>query len=400
MSRPEVRLVRWALSMPPADRSLEGMPVIVVGTARWTSPWLTEQNLAFALADRHPVLYVEPPQIAPRRHDLDGMPRLRRESRHGRELVVFCPVVLPKRSQSLSSTASAPLYRLQLRTLVQRLGLTDGLLLSGDARPGMIGAARERLSSYIVKDWIYADAGLLGRPAQDLVRERDEIGSRADLVLAISPSLQASLAQAGIRSRLLRHGFHADLVEAYEGAAPDEYTTLPSPRIVFAGRVDGRLDVEKLIAVARAFPHGSVTLIGPTSPRMSSVDLNALRREPTIHLVGARPREILPPYLAHADCLLIPYRDSVWAHHGSPLKLWDYLYAGPPIVGSGYAILSEYGALVRFANNTGEFVDQVRAAVADPSGAPQRRSFALANSWDERGRELEEIFAQTLASGG
>jgi hypothetical protein len=119
-----------------------------------------------------------------------------------------------------------------------------------------------------------------------------------------------------------------------------------------------------------------------------------------VHLIGARPRATLPSYLAHADCLLIPYRDTVWARHGSPLKLWDYLYAGPPIVGSGYSVLSEYLPMVSFANDDERFVTQVADAIADGAGgAAQRREFALANTWDERGQELEAIAAAAIANG-
>jgi hypothetical protein len=386
--------------MVTAAESLQGMPAIVVGTARWTAPWLTEQNLAFALAQRRPVLYVEPPQIAPRRRGEDGTCRLRRVRLHGRELVIFRPVVLPLRSRMLSARASAPLYRAQLRAVVHRLGMEGAVVLVGDSRPGTVGGADERLASYIVKDWVYDDAGLLGRPSADLIAERDQICAAVDVVLAISPSIQDSLAGVGIASEVLRHGFHADLADAYDGDPPVELMAFPGPRIVFAGRVDARLDVGKLRAVARAFPKGSVVLIGPTSPRMPAEDLAVLTEEPNIYLLGARDRGLLPPYLVHADCLLIPYRDTVWSHHGSPLKLWDYLYAGPPIVGSGYSILSDYPAFVHFANDDDEFVAAVADAVSDGSGAEERRAFALANTWDARGRELEAILSTSLARNG
>ncbi len=75
----------------------------------------------------------------------------------------------------------------------------------------------------------------------------------------------------------------------------------------------------------------------------------------------------------------------------------DYLYAGPPIVGSGYSILSDYPAFVQFANNDEEFVSSIVAAVQDGAGAAERRAFALANTWDARARELESILAARLA---
>src|SRR5579875_533073 len=379
---------------------LEGEPVVVVGTAQWTAPWLTEQILAFALADRHPVVYVEPPQIKPLRRGGDGVPRLRRERLHGREIVVFRPVVLPLRSRTASARASAPFYRAQLRTLMRQLGLADVILIAGDARPGLVGAAGERLSSYIVKDWVDEDANLLGRTSAELIAERDAICAQVDVVLAISPNLQDSLARAGVRSSLLRHGFHADLAAEYERDPPPDLAALPAPRIVFSGRIDGRLDVGKLRAVARRFPDGSVVLIGPTSPRMGAGDLAALHAEANIHLLGARPRSALPPYLAHADCLLMPYRDTVWLRHASPLKLWDYLYAGPRIVGSGCPILSEYDSLLSFTDRCDAFVDAVARSIEDRGGAAERRAFALANTWDHRARQLEVILAAAARREG
>jgi glycosyltransferase involved in cell wall biosynthesis len=373
-------------------------PMIVVGTAAWTAPWLTEQNLAFSLAKSHPILYVEPPEI-PLRRGPDGTPRLRRERRDSREIIIFRPLVLPLRSRGPSARVSAPLYRAQLGALTRRIGFEGAVILSGDARPGFLGAAADEcLSSYIIKDWIYEDVDLLGRSADDLLAERDTVCSSVDIVLAISPRLQTSLAAAGIRAQLLRHGFHADLTDEYLDGPPAEYAGLPAPRIVFAGRVDGRLDVDRLVAVARRAEVGSVTLIGPISPRMPADDLRALREEPDVHLLGARERDRLPPYLSHADCLLIPYRDTVWAEHGSPLKLWDYLYAGPPIVGSGYTVLQDFEPLVRYVAGSGEqFSDSVVAALEDHSGRQERRELALSNTWDARAEELEGIFNRALA---
>ncbi len=89
--------------------------------------------------------------------------------------------------------------------------MQGALVVIGDSRPGTVGGVCERMSSYIVKDWVFDDAGLLGRPAADLVAERDEICAAVDVVLAISPSIQESLARVGIASEVLRHGFHWDL---------------------------------------------------------------------------------------------------------------------------------------------------------------------------------------------
>jgi hypothetical protein len=99
------------------------------------------------------------------------------------------------------------------------------------------------------------------------------------------------------------------------------------------------------------------------------------------------------------DCLVMPYREGEWARHGSPLKLWDYLYAGPPIVGSGYSVLREYPPpLVRYATGADAFAAEVERSLREPAwGSEERRSLALGNSWDARAGELEEIVRAAVA---
>lgn len=385
------RIVASLMGTSANSLSSQPAPFVVFGTSRWSDPWLTEQNLAVALAASHPLLYVEPAGISWRRRTEEGVARLRVVQRDGRHIFIFRPVVFPRRSREIAAHISAPLLRAQVRAVVRRLGFVDPVVLSGDARPGIVGSAGERLSCYLVKDWVIDDPDLLGRSASALRRERDAMCAAADVVLAISPSLQASLAEHGIRSEVLRHGFHTDLAALYGGPRPDEYVGLGRPIIAFAGRIDGRLDVSKLRAVAKRFPDATVVLIGPESPRISADTLATLDAEANVVRIGTRSREALPAYLANADCLLIPYCDSSWSRHGSPLKLWDYLYAGPPIVASGYTILRDYPDLVHFAETEEAFVEATARVLEEPGSAAARRAFALANSWDARATELERL---------
>jgi hypothetical protein len=169
--------------------------------------------------------------------------------------------------------------------------------------------------------------------------------------------------------------------------------------IGYAGRIDGRLDFETLGTLAERFPRGTVALIGPVSPRLDPAELRRLESRPNVRVLRPLGREALPAHLAHMDCLVMPYREGEWGRHGSPLKLWDYLYAGPPIVGSGYSVLREYPPpLVRYATGADPFASEVERSLAEAArGREERRVLALENSWDVRARELEEIVATVPA---
>jgi glycosyltransferase involved in cell wall biosynthesis len=265
----------------------------------------------------------------------------------------------------------------------------------------LLGAARESLRVYLVKDLAEAGAAMLGKDAAVVARQMAEMCARADLVVAVTPALRDTLAERGVRSELLPHGFHSELAPVYDGASrPAEYEALPSPRLGYTGRIDARLDFEALELLADRFAHGSVVLVGPVSPLLADEAFDRLARRHNVHLLGARPREELPGYARHLDCCLMPYRDDEWLRHGSPLKLWDYLYAGPPLVGSGCAALRDY-PLVSFAESPGDLPELVERALRDGAAErAERRAFALANTWDRRAEQLGEIVERALAGDG
>jgi beta-1,4-mannosyltransferase len=376
---------------------------VVFGTSPWSDPWLTEQNLAYALSKRHRVLYVEPPMtpLTPLRYPGRGRQlgyALARSLRWDRGVAIYQPLVLPPRSHPVAARLSAPILAGEVGRVVARLGLSRPVVISGDATPGLLGAAGERLSIYLVKDWVDGDGHLLGRDSSQLAAERDAMCERADLICAISRTLQETLARRGFEAELLEHGFHSDVADRYDADEPAEYAGLPRPLLGFAGRIDGRLDLGLLEALADRFRSGSILLIGPVVPRIDQAALRRLTDRHNVHLLGSFGRDELPPYLAHLDCALIPYFDSQWARHGSPLKLWDYLYAGPPVVGSGYSILRDYEPdFVRFASDTEGFIDAVERSLDDPPERREhRRAFAARNTWDARAGDLEAIVAKAI----
>jgi glycosyltransferase involved in cell wall biosynthesis len=198
----------------------------------------------------------------------------------------------------------------------------------------------------------------------------------------------------------LRHGFHADLADDYRRAPlPTEYHGLPRPLLGYTGRIDDRLDFDILDALAERFSGGSLLLVGPVSPRISRDRIERLNLT-NVHLLGVRPREALPAYLVHLDCCLMPYQKGEWANYGSPLKLWDYLYAGPPSVGSGYAALRDFPPpLVHFAEGPLEFCAAVHRALTEdgPRQAARRHEFARSNTWDHRAAQLHDVVMANTA---
>ncbi len=381
---------------------------MLYATTSWDGPWQVEHNLAHALAARHRVLYVDPPTspLTPIRYGFTpqtwrGLRAVadRRTHASGR-LRVFTPLGFPPIEHPRARELSLPLHRRQVARAVRRVGFDRPVVVAWRWLPELKGIAREALRVAIVMDYNPGGAALMGRSAEELETTTAANCDAADLICTTSPAVRDLLAEQGRPSELLRFGFAADLAPVFDAAQPPpEYASLPRPLIGYAGGIDDRLDFEAIRSLADRFAGGSLVFVGPLSPRLSERGHEALRSRPNIHLLGPRPRLELPGYVRYLDVALMPYADSPWIRHAAPLKLWEYLYAGPPLVGTACEDLRHYPPPLVHYSETGKMAVQlVEDALRDPSsGAQQRRAFALANTWDDRARELDELVAAHLA---
>ncbi len=381
---------------------------VIYGPTAWDGHRNAAHNYARALATRHRVLYVEPPlsPLGPFRYGLGpgtwpglvAVARRRPRTREGLE--VFAPLALPPVENPRMRARSLPLVRAQLAGAVARAELRRPVVVGWRGLAELAGVAGERLRVAVIMDHPAAGAALLDRDPADLEDRALSLCRSADLICATSHAVRDLLADRGWPSALLPFGFPGDLAAAFDSApAPGEYDRLPRPLLGYTGSVDDRLDFGLVTRVADRFRGGSIVFVGATSPRLSASARDALASRPNIHLLGARGRSELPGYIRHLDVALMPYGDDLFTRHQSPMKTWEYLYAGPPIVGTASPELRHYPPpLVNYADDADRFIRLVEHALAHPAdGREQRRRFALANTWEARAAALDELVDRALA---
>jgi glycosyltransferase involved in cell wall biosynthesis len=174
--------------------------------------------------------------------------------------------------------------------------------------------------------------------------------------------------------------------------APSWFTALPGPRLLYVGTLDPRVEVETLAALAKAYPSGSVVLVG----RCPDPDhYGQVRRLPNVTIAPPVDRAELTALVAAADVGLIPHVRDEQTEAMSPLKLYEYLAAGGPAVATDLEPVRRLqGPLVRVAPG-GDFAAGVRAALeSGPWGETERRRFIERNSWAKR---CEQVLALALA---
>jgi glycosyltransferase involved in cell wall biosynthesis len=165
-----------------------------------------------------------------------------------------------------------------------------------------------------------------------------------------------------------------------------------------------------VVDVAARVPEARVVIVGgQTNWTMDDPDIAALADRARdrgvaerVELRGHVPYDQVPSVLAAASVALLPLPDEPVARlFTSPLKLFDYMAAGVPIVASDLPALREVlrheeNALLARPGDPEAFADAVRRLLADESLAVrlgrQARADVAGSSWDARARALLDFF--------
>lgn len=229
-----------------------------------------------------------------------------------------------------------------------------------------------------------------------LVEREERLCRQADLVFATSEPLYELRRAFNPHNTFLVHNvgdaehFHGATDPAL--AIPDDLARLRAlgPVIGFVGAVsDYKLDLEWIEAVARARPSHQLVLIGPVGLSDPSTDVGRLALLPNVHLLGVRPYKVLPAYLKGFDVAVIPYRVNPYTTSVFPIKFFEFLATGKPVVISALPALARFYDAVRVAQDAAEFIERCDDALAAPPEAEQAQSqarIALAHehSWPAR----------------
>ena len=145
------------------------------------------------------------------------------------------------------------------------------------------------------------------------------------------------------------------------------------------------------VAAAAALLQREVTVIGPDQLSM-----------PWVRSESALPHRDVPDRLSRFDALLLPVGTGLFGEQlTSPLKLWDYLASGVPIVAADTPAIrsAAEGAFEPFRPGDAEsLAAAIRRITADDELRARRVAAAPLRTWDQRAEELDVFLASALGA--
>ena len=127
---------------------------------------------------------------------------------------------------------------------------------------------------------------------------------------------------------------------------------LPRALLIYAGTLDARLDIEWLRETARAMPAARIALVGPI---VDDAHVRRLREEPNIEIRAPLPRAELAELMRNADVGLVPHLRTPLTETMSPLKLYEYLAGGLPVVATDLEPMRGIDSRVLLVGEGGNF---------------------------------------------
>jgi len=231
--------------------------------------------------------------------------------------------------------------------------------------------------------------GFSNMPEGRVILEKEFL-RKADLVLAVSEELYNYALK--IRGRkgvyLLPNGVEIDEFSK-EFKEPPEYKKIPRPRALYVGALRGWFDWKLIKSVAKINKKISFVIIGKGNLPLSLPG--------NIFFLGARPKETIPAFMQNADVGLIPFKNVPRMKTVErPLKFYEYLSSGLPVVSVDYGKLKEGMAPYAIFGDTPEdFFKAIKKALSCSKEEKERlKRVAKQFSWNRIHKKLTKILEE------
>ncbi len=270
-------------------------------------------------------------------------------------------------------------------TSLRRYGFdhVDLLYIDSPAQLSLLSAVQYDKAFYRLADHT---SGFTFACPELLAMER-EVATKVDLVAYTAHALEDYATTLGSRHTfLMPNGVDFSHFQT-DDPVPPEYAAIGGPIVVYAGSLRYWFDYELVRSLAQRLPDINVVLIGPDD--LAQKNLNDL---PNIHLLGPRPYATLPAYLRHANVGIIPFAVETYPdliHGVNPLKLYEYMATGLPVVTTAWRELEYLDSPARLTSSTDEFIASVAETIARPPDQNALRRFASTHDWSSRIDALE-----------
>ncbi len=382
------------------------MDVLCLSTTDWDEIWGSRQHIMSRLAEQgHRILFIErqvsieqilrSPKILKSKTESWNLANQIREIQDN--IWLFNPPLIPPGryySHTLNTAGQRKIAQ-AITPILSSLGFAHFLLwIYPPQSVPLINTLKPKMVVYHCIDRF--TAGQKGRKRLTIQQQEDCLLRSSDCIFVNSKSLFNEFLQRVPRQiSLIPSGVDVVHFQKTDAVHPD-LEEIPYPRLGLSGTLDTRVDSSLIEKIALSRRDWHIILLGEERPGFrNSVKLHSY---PNIHFMGKKPYKDLPLWLNGLDIFLLPYVQDERTFFISPLKFYEYLAVGKPIVTVPLPEIIDFQTHCYLANSPASFINAIESALATDTSARrvQRRQVALSHSWESRIETMMSVIDNQL----
>ncbi len=184
-------------------------------------------------------------------------------------------------------------------------------------------------------------------------------------------------------------------INHFEKKADKKIIHVGHPIIGYVGTIEKRLDIELIKYLSLKNPEKSIVLIGPV---WKNTEVNELKSQDNVHFLGRKSYLELPYYMNEFDVSIIPHKIDKYTKSMNPLKLYEYLACGKPIVTTQIAGIEKFQELIYTAKTKEEFNEKINQALKENNRELEikRKESVQNENWKNRVNQMLELVSTRL----
>lgn len=395
---------------------LKGKNIIILGSAKFDSPIeSTTITISRMLAADNQVYYIDYPLTWKDYFDKDKKEEVQRRKPYffsGKLMDTDTPgfkVGIVPPLASINFLPEGRLYRTALaynqwviakriKLLLKRYNITDYIFINSFNfhYPDIAASLSPVLTVYHCVDPLVVDYD-----KKHGVVSEEILVTKSDIVVCTSRQLFEEKRKQNNHTVFIPNA--ADVSHSSKALQPDlpvydPVAVLPGPVVGYFGNIERRMDFDLLRNVAENNGDISFAFVGPYSKEFVP---DWFFNTHNIHLIGKVPYSQMPAVVKGFDVAIIPFKKDEFSRTIFPLKLFEYLGAGKPVVATDFnPDLREFTEdTVFYAGSADSFTHALKEALreANNTGKQEQRIYIAAqNTWQKRGEAFSELLFSSL----
>ncbi len=378
--------------------------LVYFSSTDWNSTWQRPQQLASRLARHGQVLYVDSFGLrVPLLKDMTRILRrvasalnLRVRPLPSSSLTILSPLLfLPFPSRRWASLINGWIMRRWLDRWIKRQGTRTVVLWIGIPSQVAIEAINGIAPSLLVYDCI-DNVAAFHRDRLDIIQAERVVASAAQVVFATSSDLFEKMKHLNSKTFLVPNAVDTKRFRVVAERAhlpPRDMRQIKHPILGYAGEIAEWFDCDLVRDLARQNPDWSIALIGKTH-----ADISGILALPNVYHLGLKRNVDVPCYMSQFDVCLLPFKVNPLTNAVNPIKLYEYLAMGKPVVSTPIREVQPYRDVVEIADQSKFSAAVTRAlqAAGDEKQVKRRLEIAEKNTWDIRVDEIIRILNASI----